>query len=103
MAHLFAFRSKIAGGVRANQHLSTDALDVNAGGRNCFDLFRIVRHQSDRADFEESQNLDGQTIVAKIDLMSEMQVRLDRIEPSILQFVGTKLFHQADTPALLML
>jgi hypothetical protein len=49
------------------------------------------------------QNLDGQPIVAKISLVSEMQISLDGIESGILQLVSAQLFHQADAPAFLVL
>ncbi len=87
-----------------NVHFCANALrDADIRGCNRFDFFRIVCHEPDRRNFQEAQNLDGQAIVAKVSLVSKVQISLDGIESCILQFIGAELFHQADAPPFLIL
>ena len=47
------------------------------------------------------EQLDADAVVARVGLVAEREIRLDRVEPLILQRVRLDLLHQADPAAFL--
>src|SRR5262249_7619088 len=76
--------------------------DGDAIGLEPGDLLRIVGQQADALDAEVAQDLGADAVVAEIFLEAELEVRLHRVAPAILQGVRADLVRQADAPALLV-
>src|SRR5229473_1082144 len=66
------------------------------------DLLGVVGKQPDFAHAEVVQDLAADTVVALVRRMSQRLIRLDRVEPAVLEVVGVELVQQADPTSLLM-
>ena len=67
-------------------------------GRN---LVGVVRQQPDRPNAQVFQNVDGDRVIPLVRLESKVQIRVNRIQPFILQIVGAELVDEANSPTLL--
>src|SRR5262249_51282031 len=76
--------------------------DGDAVGLEPGDLLRVVGQQAHALDAEVAQDLGADAVVAQIFLEAELEVRLYRVAPAILQGVRADLVRQADAPALLV-
>ena len=65
------------------------------------DLLRIVRQETELAHAEIEQNLRAEAVIAQVAGEAELGVRLHRVEPFFLQFVGVNLRRQTDAAAFL--
>ena len=52
------------------------------------DLLRVVRQDADRRQPEVGEDLVADPVVARVGREAELEVRLDRVEPVLLQLVG---------------
>src|ERR1051325_10389089 len=64
------------------------------------DLPRIVREQADFLHAEIAQNLRADAVVSEVFLETELKVRLDGVQPLVLQRVRLYLVREPDAPAL---
>src|ERR671937_1770884 len=102
VAELVTFRGEIAnvlGGRRGLDghlfdHLEPEPFDAG-------DLLRVVREDADRRQAEVGEDLVADPVVAHVGLESELEVRLDGVEPVLLQLVRPQLVQQSDPAALL--
>jgi hypothetical protein len=76
--------------------------DLDALTREHLDLGGVVRQQPDATDAEASQQLRADAEVALIVLEAEPVIRLDRVEPGVLQCVGPQLVGETDAAAFLI-
>ena len=83
-----------------DRHL-VDHLEVEATVDEGICLLRIVGEEADPPQAQILEQLDPDAIVAGVGLVAEGQVRLDRVEPLILQLVGLDLLDEPDAAALL--
>ena len=65
------------------------------------DLARIVREDPDGAQPEVGEDLVADPPLARVGREAELEVRLDRVEPLLLQLVRLELVQQADAASLL--
>ncbi len=65
------------------------------------DLPRVVREHADRRQPEVGEDLRPDPVLARVGLEAELEVRLDGVEPLLLELVRAQLVEQADAPALL--
>ena len=65
------------------------------------DLLRIVGQDADAGESEVDEDLRADAVVAQVRRQPEPQVRLDRVEPLLLQLVGAQLVEQPDAAPLL--
>ena len=104
MAKAVALCGNIPGAELIEWHACTHPicnLDSRLGNGPQF--VRIVRHQTHGSNTQQNKHLGNEDIIACVNRMSELQVRLNRVHPLILQFVRPELFQEADAAALLML
>ncbi len=67
------------------------------------EFVRIICHQTDGSYTQQNQYVGNQRVIARINGVPELQVRLYRVHPLILQFVRTEFFEKTDPAAFLML
>ena len=75
--------------------------DRQAVALEAHDLLRVVREQADRAEPEVHEDLRADAVVAQVGGQPEPHVRVDRVEPLLLEPVGAQLVQQADAAPLL--
>ena len=66
-------------------------------------LFGVVRHQAYCLDSEVLEYQSRQLEDTAICFVAEFEIRFDRVPSLILQLIGLKLSHQANTTSLLLL
>ena len=64
-------------------------------------LLRIVRQEPDPGKAQVLEDLKADAIVARVGAVTQGRVRLDGIEPLVLEIIGADLLDQADPPPLL--
>src|SRR4029453_12678891 len=64
-------------------------------------LLGVVRQDPNRAQAEVGEDLVADPPLSRIGRIAELEVRLDRVEPALLQLVRLQLRKQADAAALL--
>src|SRR6202040_1337399 len=62
----------------------------------------IVGQQLHLADAEIAQNLRADSVIAQVLVKAEMQIRLDRVHPVVLQRISPNLVAEPDSAALLV-
>src|SRR5262249_33171180 len=67
-----------------------------------FDLVRVVGEQPDFTDPEVSQNLRANSIVAQVIFETQLQIRLHRVQPRVLQRVSANFVTEPDAATFLM-
>ena len=65
------------------------------------ELLRVVRQDPDRRQAEVGEDLVADPVLARVGREAELEVRLDRVEPLLLELVRPQLVQQADAAALL--
>ena len=55
-------------------------------------LLRVVREDADRRQAEVGEDLVADPVLARVGREAELEVRLDGVEPVLLQLVGASLF-----------
>ena len=63
-------------------------------------LLGVVREQADLRDAEIAEDAGRSRILARISRQAEGEIRVDRVEPALLQAVGAQLVDQPDAAAL---
>jgi len=104
VAHLVALGFEVAleGGLGRDR--GGEALDdLDAGGFEGFDLFRVVGEETDLGEAELLEDGGGQLEVTAVGLEAELEIGFDGVEALILQFVGAELGHEADAATFLLL
>src|SRR6185437_6726364 len=102
MPHLFALGLQVALEGWFGGHIRRDALDnLDAHRLQRRHLLRIVGDQADGFHAHHLQHRCRQLILPAIRSIAKLQVRLNGIQPLVLQFVRLELRHQANTAALL--
>ena len=76
--------------------------DAEAVALEADELARVVRQQAHGADAEVAEDLRADAVVALVRLEAEPLVRLDGVEPLILQLVRAQLVGEPDAAALLV-
>src|SRR5205807_2398592 len=69
--------------------------------RHARDLLRVVGQDANARQTEVRQDLRADAIVAEIRRQPEAQVRVDGVQPLLLELVRAQLVEQADSSALL--
>lgn len=104
VAKFFFFRAEIILRLGGSGRLAGDPLDdLNASAFQGGNFFRIVGEQAHLADADVAEDGGGEGKITGIGGKAELPVGLDRIQALVLQDVGTKLVHQADAAAFLLL
>src|ERR1700679_3107020 len=104
MTEVLALGRQVVGGMSAPRNICAHPFyNFNSRREHSTDLLRIVSHQSERTNLEESQDIYSEDIIAQVGHMPHSKVCFDRIEASFLEFISAQLFHQSDTSTLLML
>src|SRR5262249_37725792 len=102
VAELVALRREVAGVLRLRRRLDRDLLDdLNAEPLDPDDLLRVVREDPDGREAEVGEDLVADPVIPHVGCEAELEVRLDRVEPVLLQLVGLQLVEEADAPSLL--
>src|SRR5205807_9978753 len=65
------------------------------------DLLGVVGEDPDRLEAEVHEDLRADSVVAQVCRQAELDVRVDSVEPSLLELVRTELVQQADPASLL--
>src|SRR6266516_1812462 len=65
------------------------------------DLLRIVGEDADAREPEVDEDLGPDAVVAQDGGEAELQVRVDGVEPALLELVRAELVEEADAPSLL--
>src|SRR5262249_27286993 len=85
------------------RHLERSARDdADAVGLQASDLLGIVGEQADALDTEVAQDLRADAIVTQVFAEAQLEVRLDRVPPAILQGIRADLVGESDATAFLM-
>src|SRR5262249_23846604 len=85
------------------RHLERIACDdADAVGLQASDLLGIVGEQADALDTEVAQDLRADAVVAHVLREAQLEFRLGRIPPAILQRIRADLVGESDATALLM-
>ena len=74
--------------------LEAEALDAG-------DLARVVREDADRREPELGEDLGADAVLPRVGREAELDVRLDRVEPVLLELVGLQLRQEPDAAPLL--
>src|SRR5271156_3741986 len=74
---------------------------ADSGALELLDFVGIIGEQPHLADTQSLQRLRGKIVVARIGSEPELAIRFHRVEPIVLQLVGSQLVDQPDTTALL--
>src|SRR6266545_6725987 len=102
VAELVTFRRQIASVLRPRVGLDRHLLDdLEAEPFDPGDLLRVVRQDPDRRQTEVGQDLVADPVVPHVRLEAELDVRLDRVEPVLLELVRAQLVEQSDAASLL--
>ena len=102
VAELVTFRGEITDVLRRGRDLDRHLLhDLQAVALDAGDLLRVVREDADGRQAQLGEDLVPDAVVAHVGLEAELEVRLDRVQPVLLQLVGAELVEQADAAALL--
>src|ERR671937_637781 len=101
MSELPLLRREVLLVLRTRRHLERDALDHLEPRIERDELVRVVREDPRFAHAEVEQDLDTDAVLALIRLEAELLVRLDGVEPLILERVRPELVHEADAATLL--
>ena len=102
MTELLAFRLEV--GTVFLVRLDLDRLlgdDGQAESRDAGDLLRIVREHTDRGQTEVGEDLRADAVLSRVGRKPELEVRLDGVEPGLLQLVGQELVEETDPATLL--
>src|SRR6185436_18756472 len=75
--------------------------DLDPVVRERLDLLRVVREEPDLEKAEVPQDLGGDAVVPEIRREAELEIRIDGVEPEILELVRAELVRQSDSPPLL--
>ncbi len=75
--------------------------DLHPAGAECGELVRIVGQQADAADTQCPQHAGCDQEVALVSVPAQRAVGVQRIQPPILQRIGTELVDQPDASTLL--
>ena len=103
MPHAVLLRPEIELVELVGSYLDGDVLDNRKTIRLEADtLHRIVGHQAHLRDTQMAEDLGADTIVALVSLVSETNIRVDRVHAVLLEFVRLHLFHQTDTATFLI-
>lgn len=98
------FGGKISSRMRIRWNIGAHTpRDFNPCRANRMNLVRIVGHQSQRANVEESKDFYRERIIAQVHRMSKPEIGFNGVEPLILQLIGAEFFIQAYTAAFLMI
>src|SRR5207244_7193742 len=65
------------------------------------DLLRVVREDADRRQAEVGEDLRPDAVLARVDRIAELDVRVDRVAPLLLEPVFAPLREEPDASALL--
>ena len=99
---LVALRGEVAAVLGVRRHLDRHLLDHRQPvALEPADLLRVVRQDPDRREAEVGEDLVADPPLARVGREAELEVRLDRVEPLLLQLVGAQLVEQADPATLL--
>ena len=102
VSELVSLGSQIRDVLRVGRLLDRDLIgDRQAVALQRLDLLRVVGEDPDRAEPEVDQDLRADAEVAQVRRQPEALVRLDRVEPLLLQAVGAKFVQQTDPATLL--
>src|SRR3954447_13623362 len=78
--------------VLARHHLYRYVVDdAQAVSLQAVNLLGVVGHDADLADAEVAKDLRADAVIALVDWQAQPLVRLDRIQPLLLQLVGVQL------------
>src|SRR5260221_6584972 len=102
MAQLLALRLQVAAVLGVRTDLDRHLLDYRqTESVKAHQLLRIVRENADRGQAEVGEDLIADAVVARVGGKPELEVRLDRVHPRLLQLVGAQLVEKADPATLL--
>ena len=83
MAELVALGLEVAAVLGVRRHLDRHLLDhLEAEALDAGDLLRVVREDADRREPEVGEDLRADPVLARVGREAELEVRLDRVEPS---------------------
>src|SRR5437764_2003593 len=100
--HLDSLRLEVLGVVRIRFAPNRHLLDhLNSVTFQTDHLLRIVREETELPHTEVVENLSTDAIITQVAGEAEAGVRLDRVEPFLLQFVGMYLRRQTDAAPFL--
>ena len=102
MPEFFLLGAQVSDIAVVRRDFERHARDVDPVAAEALDLVRIVGQQPHLADTEVAQNLRADPVIAQVLLESQLQIRLDGVQPGVLQRVGANLVAEPDTAALLM-
>ena len=75
--------------------------DADAVALKRRDFIRVVGHQPHRAETQLAQHFRSREVHTLVGVEAELLIRVERVEPGILQLIGPELVDEADAPALL--
>src|SRR5262245_29065417 len=102
VTELVALGVEVAPVLVVREHLDRHLLDHGQAVRLYpLHLARIVREEPDGGQAEVGEDLVPEAVLPRVRREPELGVRLDRVQPLLLELVRAQLVQEADSPALL--
>ena len=103
MSHLFFLRPQIIGSVSTRRNFAGHALDhLNSSALERRYFIWIIRKQPHLLNTQRRQRLRRQSELTMVRPEPKLLVRLDSVEPGVLQFISLQLRHQSNAAPFLL-
>jgi hypothetical protein len=103
MSQLLLLRPKVSLVFRVGRNDDGDSLhDLQSVAGESAVLLRVVRQEAQAAEAEVRQDLRADAVVALVRVEAQLLIRLDGVEPRVLQRVGPELVLEADAASFLV-